>query len=146
MSDLTRLEAACAGLTELPDLDGTADYVGRLDAVIRSLQGHRKMVMSEVSGPTTGREYRIATSNRAVRSYNTAAILHRFGEKDWQLGDLIRSGAVKLGWQWTALNVAVRTAGVDMTIAQRELVEDGDIEAPMVGEVWKSDLRVEGVS
>ena len=101
--------------------------------------------MSEVPGPLAGSEYRIASGNRAERSYNTAAILHRFAEKNWQLGDLIRSGAVRLGWQWTALQAAARSAGVDMLITQRELVEDGDVDSPMVGEIWKTDLRVEGV-
>ena len=145
MSDLTRLEAAAVGLESLPDIENTPDYIGRLDAVIRTLQGHRKMIMSEVSGPVAGEHYRIASGNRAERTYNTAAILYRFAEKDWQLADLIRSGAVKLGWQWTALMAAARSADVDVVITQKELTEDGDIDAPMIGETWKTDLRVEGI-
>ena len=78
MSDLVRLEAATKGLESLPTLEETPDYVGRLDTVIRSLQEHKRMIMSEVSGPVTGEHYRITAGNRAERSYNTAAILHRF--------------------------------------------------------------------
>lgn len=145
MSDLIRLEAAAAGLESLPEDSETADYIGRLDKVIRTLQGHRKMIMSEVSGPVRGHDYQITSGNRADRSYNTAAILSRFFDKDWELADLIRSGAMKPTWQWTALQAACRAAGVDMVITQRELLEDGDVDGPMVGENWKTDLRVEGI-
>ena len=54
MSDLTRLEAAAAGLESLPEDSETADYIGRLDKIIRTLQGHRKTIMDELPGPVSG--------------------------------------------------------------------------------------------
>jgi hypothetical protein len=38
MSDLTRLEAAVAGLESLPSDEETADYLGRLDKMLRSVE------------------------------------------------------------------------------------------------------------
>ena len=78
MSDLARLEAAAAGLESLPDDAETADYIGRLDKVIRTLQGHRKTIMDELPGPVSGKEYRVVEERFSERSYNTYLLKRDF--------------------------------------------------------------------
>lgn len=143
MSDLTRVEAAAAGLESLPEDDDTADYIGRLDKVIRTLQGHRKMIMDELPGPVSGAEYRIVEERFSERSYNTRLLRQDFDEAGFSLDDLIDADIVRLSWQWTkARNLAIN-ADIGLRIAGHELA--GDDEADHVGEVWKSRYKVEGV-
>ena len=146
MSDLARLEAAAAGLESLPDDSETADYIGRLDKIIRTLQGHRKTIMDELPGPVSGREYRIVEERYSERSYNTRALREAF-EHDSQyesvsLDDLIEADVVRLSWQWTKMrNLAIKK-DIGLRIAGHEITDE---EADHVGEVWKSRYKVEGI-
>jgi hypothetical protein len=142
MSDLTRVEAAAAGLDSYPSLEETADYLGRLDKIIRTLAAHRRTIMSEVSGPTAGREYRITEERYCDRSYNTRLLLDAFARNGVMWTDLVDEDALRLTWQWTALRNAAIRHDIGLRIAGHEIGED---EADFVGEVWRSRFKVEGV-
>lgn len=139
---IEKLETAAAELT-LPE-DDVADWLGRVDAVIRKLSGLKRTTMAELDRPVSGSAYRVTESNSAKRSYNSARIITAFAEKGWTVPDLVNQDAVRLSWHWTGLKQAVRIADVDLHVAQHE-VEDGDLDAPMVGEVWKSKYQIEGI-
>ena len=142
MSDLARLEAAAAGLESLPDDTEAADYVGRLDRVIRTLQGHRKTIMDELPGPVSGREYRIVEERYSERSYNTRALFELFSRANLLLSDLIEMDVLRTSWQWTKMrNLAIKE-DIGLRIAGHEITDE---EADHVGEVWKSRYKVEGI-
>lgn len=144
MSDLLRLEAAAAGLENLPADEETADYLGRLDKVIRTLSAHRRLIMDEVPGPLPGRDYRIIERRESTRSYNTSALLRSFAKEDVTIEELVASDALRLSWQWTNLRAVANAYDIGLRIAGHE-VTDGD-EADHVGEVWKRKLAVEPVT
>jgi len=141
--DLTRLEAAAAALESLPEDDGAADYVGRLDKVIRTLQGHRKTIMDELPGPVSGNSYRIVEERFSERSYNTTRIVHDFNQAGLTLGDLIDADIARISWQWTNLRNAAIKEDIGLRIAGHEL--DGPDEVEHVGENWKTRYKVEGI-
>lgn len=141
--DLTRLEAAAAGLESLPETGEEADYVGRLDKVIRTLQGHRKVIMDELPGPVTGSAYRIAEERYSERSYNGRLIREAFARNGWTLDDLVDLRIVELKWRWSDLRNAFIAQDLGLRVAGHEISEE---EADHVGEVWKSRYKVEGVS
>lgn len=129
---------------DLPPVGNEADWLGRLDKVMRDLRGKRADVMAELDGPVAGEEYVVTESRAAKRSYNTAAILSQFAAKDWTLHNLLALDAVRLSWRWSELRKAYQQAGVDLTVAAREVVDAGDVDEPPIGEVWSSQYRVEG--
>lgn len=136
-------------LTELgrqpwPGDDELADIIGRLTAISRRVNDLKRGYMSEVSGPLVGADYKLTESRSASRSYNTAAILAAFDMQGYGLTELRKADAVRLSWRWTELKRAAYEAGVVMRIAPQEVSDDGDVEAPMIGETWQTDLRVEG--
>jgi hypothetical protein len=143
MSDLTRLEAAAAGLESLPADEETADYLGRLDKIIRTLQGHRKVILDELTGPVSGKEYRVVQRNKGIRSYNTRALLRDFARAGVEVSGLIAARALSYEWHWSELHRTALKADIGLRIAGHELV-DGD-EADHVGEVWQSYYVVEAV-
>lgn len=130
---------------ELPPLGGEADWLGRVDKVIRDLRTKRADVMAELDGPVTGSEYRVSESRSAKRSYNTAAILRQFDEKGWSLHNLMAADAVRLSWRWTELRKAYNLAAVDLTVAAREVTDAGDLDEAPIGEVWETKYAVEAV-
>ena len=134
----------------MPDLTGLSDAqiideVGELGALIKKLTAIKRALMSELPGPVRGDKYQLTEINEAKRTYNSAVILKSFAENEWTLQDLIRADAVRLTWRWSQLNRAVRDARVMVTIAQREIDDDGDLDGPMVGEVWKTKQEVRGI-
>lgn len=142
MSDLTRLEAAAAGLESLPEDSETADYIGRLDKVIRTLQGHRKTIMDELPGPVSGKEYRIVEERYSERSYNTHHLLRSFSSAGYSIWNLIDQDILRPQWQWTKMRNLAIQADIGLRIAGHEITDE---EADHVGEVWKSRYKVEGV-
>lgn len=140
---MDKLERAAAEL-KLPPHSHEADWLGRLDRVIRHLRDLRADVIAEMDGPSEGDKYRVTESRRADRSYNTAALLASFAEAGWDTKDVIDSGAAKLTWRWTQLRKALSDAGRPVMVAAREVEDLGDLDEPPIGEVWKSAYRVEG--
>ncbi len=147
---LDRIEHETRELTAQPyppdDEEGyVADAVGRLAKIIRDLGTFKRGLMSEVSRPLIGVDYQLTEGRSAKRSYNSAAILSAFEDKGWGIGMLASDDVVRLGWQWTKLKAALTEADITLTIAAHEVEDLGDIDAPMVGEVWDTTYGVEGV-
>ena len=132
-----------ADAVELPT-SNEADWLGRLDKIIRDLNGLKRAVLDELPGPVDGDEYRVVEQRKATRSYNTAAILSRFAEKDVTLRELIGRDAARLNWHWTGLKNASQAEDVNLTIAHHEIEDEGELDGPLVGEVWSSYYRIEG--
>lgn len=139
---LEELERAAAELR--PPSEGDADWLGRLDKVIRNLTELKRAVMAELAGPVRGSEYQVTEGRSASRSYNTAAILSAFGARGYELRDLLAVDAVRLSWRWSELKKAAAMANVDLHIAHHEIDDQGEIDGPLVGEVWRSQYRIEG--
>ena len=144
LDSLEAMQELAAKLT-LPPAGEEADWLGRLDRIMRDLRAKRRTVSDELDGPVTGTEYQVKESRSASRSYNTARILADFAQAGWDLHDLRNHDAVRLSWRWTELQRAYRKANVDLTVAHREVEDEGDIEEPPVGEVWSSRYSVEGI-
>ena len=140
--ELTRLEVAASQLEALPAEGEEADYIGRLDKVIRTLQGHRRQIIDELPGPVTGREYRIVEERSAKRSYNTRRLFDVFAREGHNIADLIDRDVVRVDWQWTKLRNLAIAEDIGLRIAGHELTDD---EADHVGEVWRTPYKVEGV-
>ena len=141
---MENLEAAAKAL-QLPT-ENEADWLGRLNKVIRDLSDKKRMVMDELPGPVDGKDYRIVESRSAKRSYNTAGLMASFGAKGWDLPDLLASDAVRLSWRWTELKRVAERADVTLTIAHHEVEDEGEIDSPLIGEVWNSRYNIEGKS
>lgn len=140
---MEELERAAKALP-LPAEGAEADWLGRVTAIIRTLNEKKLTVLDELPGPVDGDEYRVVEANTAKRSYNTAAILARFAAKGYDLTDLIGMRAAQLEWRWTQLKRAAAQADVDLEIAHHEIEDFGEIEGPLVGEVWASPKKIEG--
>lgn len=141
MDTLDQIQKLADGLY----LTSDPDELGRLDRAIRTLTAIKRSSLAELEEPKTGAEYRVVTTNAAKRSYNTAAIISRFDRKNWTLNDLLREGAASLSWNWTKLRRVANLADLTLVIASHEVEDDGDIDGEMVGEVWQSSYRIEGV-
>lgn len=137
------LETAARNLS-LPKEGEEADWLGRISKVISDLNGLKRTVMDELPGPVEGEGYRIVEQNSAKRSYNTAAIVHGFQEKGYDLKDLLNMDAARLTWRWTQLRKAAQMADVELRIAGHEIEDDGDIDSALVGEVWSSRYAIKG--
>lgn len=127
---------------EPPSDDQLPDVIADLQAAERTLAEVRRMLMSEVSGPTQGQHFRITEGRTAKRSYNTDGLLAQFGgvgELPW----LLSEDVIRLEWQWSKLRRELERRDLPVTIVQHE-IGDGDPEA-LVGEVWQSSYRVEAL-
>jgi len=138
---LTQIEKLVRQLQPTDD----PDELGRIDRLIRDLSGIKRDSLAELSGPVSGSAYRVTEQRKAKRSYNTAAILVAFGKKDLPLMALVHADAVRLTWQWTKLRQMMHGADVDLVLTSREVEDLGDADAPMIGEVWESYYKIEGV-
>jgi len=141
---MDRLEHEVDQLIDSPLPDNAVDIAGRLGHVIGKLSAYKRALLSEVTEPTDGKEYRAAFSRSAKRSYNTAAILKSFDDAGVDLKALRAADVVRLQWRWTELKAEAYKAGVTLSIAPRELGDDGDLDEPMIGEVWEDSIRLEG--
>lgn len=118
---------------ELPDVIADIQHAERV------LRGLRQTLMSEVSGPLVGKEWRLVESRSARRSYNTSGILSTLGGYS-VLPDLVSADAVRLQWQWTKLRNYFQREDKPLVITGHE-IEDGD--DALVGEVWSSSFKPE---
>lgn len=143
MSTLEDLERAASQLT-IPPVGSEADWLGRVNKILRDIGGTRKLVLDELDGPVAGEDYRVVEGRKADRSYNTAALVAAFEAKHWTLRDLMNADAVRLSWRWTELKRAASDADVTLRIAAHEVTDFGDLDEEMIGEVWKTEFKVEG--
>ena len=143
---LNEIEDAIQALEAHPYPSDTeaVDWAGRIGHLISRLNTVKRGLMSEMTGPTRGEAYQIIETNAAERSYNSAAIIKAFADEGLSLPDLIRFDAVRLSWRWTELNRVAR-GKVDLRVTQREIDDTGDVEGPMIGEVWKRKQEIKGL-
>lgn len=140
---LDQLRAAAESLLRaMPAEEETADYLGELDHVIRRLTDHKRAILSELPRPVRGSAYSVNETRKGVRSYNTAAIISRFAAQGVSLNELVRNDVARISWQWTNLQRAAQDADVDMHLTHREIEDNGEVDGPMVGEVWKRSYEV----
>jgi hypothetical protein len=142
-AQLDRIESALSELTKAPPPPGVADVVGRLAHISRWVNEIKRDLLAE-AGPERGMSYQLVGSRAATRSYNTPALIAAFAAEGVGLPDLVQGDVVRLDWRWTELKRAAYDAGVTLRIAPREIADD-DLDGPMVGEVWRDELRVEAV-
>jgi hypothetical protein len=124
---------------DMPTDSELADVVADLQTAERTLAECRRMLLSELTGPISGRRYRIVETRQAKRSYNTSGLLAAFGGFG-ALPELVAQDAVRISWQWTNLQRAAQREDVTLSVAQHE-IDDGD-EA-LVGETWNTRWAVE---
>lgn len=122
-----------------PADDQLPDVVADLQAAERTLADVRRMLMSEVAGPTQGQHFRIVSSRSAKRSYNTDGLLAAFGGLS-ALPDLVAADAVRLQWRWSELRRKAEVEDVTLIVASHEI---GDGDEALIGENWTTELRVE---
>ena len=152
MDFLNDLEAAASSLrtAAIPE-DETADVIGRIRAVEKSLAETRRGLMAEIDGDLEGTEYIIRDGHKAERSFNSQAILKDVTDAldttsvAYALRWLQDAGAVRLTWTWLRLQKAMGEAGAGLRIQQRPIDEE-TVDGPHVGVAWKRDIRIEGRS
>jgi hypothetical protein len=104
-----------------------------------------------VQPQVVGRQWRTVTTRTAKRSYNTAAIIHglvqhgAYQEPTLALMGAIREGAAKVDWRWTQLQALARRLGLPLRTVDHAIPDDGDLDAPWVGESWQESVRQEPV-
>lgn len=141
---IEELEQAANDLLAAPLPDNDVDVAGRLGHVIQKLSGYRRGLIAEITEPTAGEHYRASFGRRATRSYNTAAILKAFADQGVALSDLVSKDVARINWRWSELKEFAYHSGVQMVIAPNEIEDLGDVDGPLVGEVWTDDVRIEG--
>lgn len=122
-----------------------ADVAGLLREVETVLAEVRKGILNEAV-ECEGEEYDIVVTRRADRTYNAPAIITKMMDKTGRsmsetMIDLMDRGALRYTWQWTALKRVLWKEGIDLIVAPRE-VGGGDLDGPLVGEVWVNETRV----
>lgn len=143
------LEKITDRITRIPVPDETIpDLAGRIRRVEVDLGDYRRALLSEVSEPMEGDNYRIEVGRKADRTYNTARLLAAFSEA-WgtdlagTVRRLVTSQVVSLRWSWSRLEKELAVAQIGLSKAYQE-IDDDDLDGPMVGEVWKTDTRLVG--
>lgn len=137
-----------------PAEEKVADIVGEVRALEVRLGEWRRGLVKEATAEgesVEGSGYALAVGHKAKRTYNTTGILHAAAQGrtlDVTLRDMIAEKAVRLEWLWQPRG----GGGVPAYFVKRRLelrivggeVEDGDLNAPHVGEVWEDVTRLEG--
>ena len=130
-------------INQPPPSEGEAvDLAGELAYIIQQLGAYKRSLLDEVT-LAEGEKYRTVQSRRASRSYNTAALIKAF---DADFANLLASDVVRLQWRWSELKKYAYQRGVTLSIAPREIEDAGEVDGPLVGEVWTDDYKLEGKS
>ncbi len=103
----------------------------------------------------TGTKYRTVTTRSCKRTYNTAAIMVGLARAD-ELPEVtdpvealmwaIENKVATVKWGWRQLEKMAKGLGLPMRVVPREIADDGDIEAPWVGEDWKDKTTQEPIT
>lgn len=166
---LLELEAAEVPVAEMPDAAGAVRDLERRLAELRHRWNEAQVEEahdpeSELGPPTlehtafgtqkvqvVGRQYRTVTTRSAKRTYNTAAILHDMvehglfaGSMD-ALGFALRERLARVEWRWSDLTRYARTVGLPLRTVAHAIPDDGDLDAPHVGEEWRESIKQEAV-
>lgn len=144
---LTRLREAVADVSDwpFPEEDGP-DVTGTVNYLVGMLNDLKRRLLAEAA-PAEGEHYRIVETRAAKRSYNTNGLLAAFTRPGESPNDtlkaLLDADVVRLAWRWTDLQNLANDLDVTLSVAKHEIA-DGDPEA-LVGEVWTTNTRVEGI-
>jgi len=112
------------------------DILGEVRALEVKLAEWRRSLRAETPD-VGGEKYKLETTRKAVRSYNTAAILYAVNpDPGVALRELRQYDAVRLQWRWSELKKFFSLTGRELRVVPREVLETGEIDAPMVGEKW----------
>lgn len=128
----------------MPPIGLDVDIVGRLRFAGRRVNGLARGLETEIEPGTEGDEYKATTGRKARRTYNTGRLIDAFANAGVSFMGLVRDDVIRIGWQWSNLRKAASTYGVTLAITPNEIDDDGDLDGPMVGEVWTTDMRVVG--
>lgn len=94
-----------------------------------------------------GKDWELVPTWKTERSYNSARILvdmqaglsNLAGGADVSLAQVINTArerdVVRLNWQWSKLKAFFGVLGVDLEIADEEIEDDANLDAPHVGEL-----------
>jgi hypothetical protein len=141
--DVVEVDVSSLAKAPMPEPGADVDAVGRLRTVRDRLSKVIAGLEAEMDPSSVGDEYRQVEQRRAKRSYNTARLIDAFGEAGLSMQQLIRDDVLRLSWQWTPLRRVASQAGVTLAITPNEVLDDGDLDGPMVGEVWSTSYKVE---
>ena len=127
-----------------PAEEKVADIVGEVRALeVRLGEWRRGLLVETPEGE--GVNYRVTTGHKATRSYNTAAILYAIdGDPARALRTLRAADVVRLQWRWSQLQRFFASTGRDLVVTNHEITDSGEIDGPMVGQVWEDVTRLEG--
>ena len=169
------LEEGDIPVAEMPDAAGEVRHIERRLAELRHRWNEEQLEATrdpegEFGPPTLertqfgtvttrleGAEYRTVTTRTARRTYNTAAILHgvaaalaernsvETSEVDALLFSM-RAGVASVSWKWTPLQRLARDLGLPLRTVPHAIPDDGDLDAPWIGEQWKETVRQEAVT
>lgn len=151
---LTSVETAVARLrsTAIP-YEYTPDAAGRIRKMETDLADIRRGLEAEASGPMEGTEYRIVTTRSATRTFNTGRILVDYANAEGSdlllaLWKLREEGALRITWLWSRLEKVFMQHDLELRKVGHELtpLEDGDLDAPHVGEVWTEKTTREAIT
>jgi hypothetical protein len=171
---LEGLEQTDVPVVEMPDAAGAVRDLERRLAELRHRWNEAQVEEardpeSELGPPTmehsqfgsqtvqvVGREYRTVTNRSAKRTYNTAALLrgiavgltaHSLTETSEldALQFVLRGGIASVAWKWTPLTRLARDLGLPLRTVDHAIPDDGDLDAPHVGEEWRESIHQEAV-
>ena len=131
-----------------PPDDVVADVAGRVRKVERDLADYRRGLLAETPD-VEGKDYKLVTSRRSSRSFNSVRIISDVadaigGDFVSALNELRMAGALKFTWTWTKLEQFFGARQLDLEIRNKEITDDGNLDAPHVGVKWSEYTRVEG--
>ena len=141
-------ELARTAQTEGPE---TADIIGRVRAIETKLAEYRRSLVSELPEPTVGAAYKVTPRIVIDRSYSLSSILGTAasvsnGDPFQALMYLIRNDAVRVSPQWSALRKFFVAHDLELRVVGHEIVDDGTMDGPHVGEVRRADgATIQGV-
>ncbi len=143
LTALKHLYQDLKGLTALatPENPGdVADLLGEIRHLETLLAEWRRGLMAETED-AKGEEFEIVTRRKAKRSFNLSRILYDLGKAAGldtfeMIMDLQTRKALTLSVRWTDMKKAFEFFDVPLVTQSREIEDDGDLEAPHVGELW----------
>lgn len=117
-----------------------ADLLGEIRHLETLLGQWRRGLMAETES-AAGDNFEIVTRRKAARTFNLSRIIADLSEASGlstfhTLMEMKQRDALRMTVRWTDLKKIFELYNIAMTVAPREIEDDGDLEAPHVGELW----------
>jgi len=132
---------------DITEADSIADALGEIRAVEVSLAKWRQTLAAETPAEE-GDAYEVKETKKAVRSFSLAPILHSVLSANPNVSpfetlmDMIESKAAKLTFTWRNLQAFFYAHNIELRVAQHEIIDDGDVDGPHVGVVYRTETRI----